>query len=164
MYYIMFFSFVHVTHVHIVFLTNEPRTQLNLFFEGGVDFSTSWVKSLQQLGSFRSLGLVYDAFGNFCVWCSFEIWMLFYPSVDDALSFLFVGLWSIKAWYSFFDACHGCCCWKEWLPMIGVGAAYTDLHPSLVALAPALQNQVGPVVLVGGFVGDKMLPCRYIYI
>ena len=47
--------------------------------------------------------------------------------------------------------------------MIGVGAAYTDLHPSLVALAPALQNQVGPVVLVGGFVGDKILP-RYIYI
>ena len=27
--------------------------------------------------------------------------------------------------------------------MIGVGAAYTDLHPSLLALAPALQNQVG---------------------
>lgn len=39
--------------------------------------------------------------------------------------------------------------------MIGVGAAYTDLHPSLVALAPALQNQVGPW-LVGGFVGDKI--------
>eukprot|EP00434_Breviolum_minutum_P018721 symbB.v1.2.016521.t1/scaffold1256.1/size241426/9 len=32
--------------------------------------------------------------------------------------------------------------YEEWLPMIGVGAAYTDLHPSLVALAPALQNQV----------------------
>lgn len=42
--------------------------------------------------------------------------------------------------------------------MIGVGAAYTDLHPSLVALAPALQNQVGPVLLVGGFVGDKITP------
>ena len=41
------------------------------------------------------------------------------------------------------NACPQCCRWKEWLPMIGVGAAYTDLHPSLLALAPALQNQVG---------------------
>ena len=31
---------------------------------------------------------------------------------------------------------------QEWLPMIGLGASQ-ELHPGLVALAPALQNQDG---------------------
>ena len=51
----MFFHFVHVTHVNIVVLTNEPRTQLNLFFEGGVDFPLLGSNRYNSLGHFGHL-------------------------------------------------------------------------------------------------------------
>ena len=53
----MFFHFVHVTHVNIVFLTNEPRTQLNFFLRAELTFhflgqivTTAWVISVTWIG------------------------------------------------------------------------------------------------------------------